>query len=108
MADPKVTVTLDNNVPPNFSFTPDPVEVERGMATIHWVRGSNNFSFAALAVDHPNPFSNIVVKDLEITADDVHQVPELHRYSVLVSVNGVYYSSRPGGMGAGGPTIRNK
>jgi len=108
MANPKpVTVTLDNSVPPNFYFNPDPVPVDRGNATITWVQGSTNFSFAALAFDHPNPFSNIVVTPMQITADDDNEAKKDHRYAILVSVNGTYYSSRPGGIGAGGPTIRN-
>jgi len=101
-----VTVTLDNSVPPNFSFSPDPV-VDHGKATISWVQGSANFEFAALAFDHLNPFQNVVVTDREITAVDDNQVREDHKYSVLVKVNHVYYSSLGGGMGAGGPTIRN-
>jgi hypothetical protein len=101
-----VTVTLDNSVPPNFAFSPDPV-VDPGKATISWVQGSSNFDFAALAFDHPNPFQNVVVSATGITAVDDNQRPEKHKYSVLVKVNHVYYSSEGGLTGGGGPTIRN-
>ena len=104
-----VTLTLNNAVPPTFDFSPDP-EVDPGKATIRWVPGSGSvrFSFAALTFDHPNPFSNIVIKDAGITADDDNHHREWHKYSILVKVNGTYYNSKDGAVTTpGGPTIKN-
>jgi hypothetical protein len=104
-----VTLTLKNGVPPTFDFSPAP-EVDPGKATIRWVPGpsSAKFTFAALAFDHPNPFSNVVVKDAGITADDDNHHREEHKYSVLVEVNGTYYNSKDAPWPVpGGPTIKN-
>ena len=106
-----VELTLDTSVPPKFSFNPPgALQVPPGKTTISWVpgKGSAKFSFAGLTFDHPNPFCNVVVKDTGITADDDNHHPEVHKYSVLVSVNGRYYNSKdaPGPL-PGGPTIKN-
>jgi len=104
-----VTVTLDTSVsPPKFTFKPDPVDINPGTETIHWTRASANFTFAALAIDHPNPFSNVIVHDDELTAYDDNHLVAHHNYNVLVKANGTYYSSKEGHiLTGGGPTIRN-
>lgn len=106
-----VEVTLDTSVPPTFSFNPPgALQVPPGKTTITWVPGpgSAKFSFAALAFDHQNPFSNVVVKDAGITADDDNHHREEHKYSVLVKVNGTYYNSKDTPITLpGGPTIKN-
>jgi plastocyanin len=105
-----VTVTVDTTVsPPKISFAPDPVPIGPGKTeTIQWTRAKANFTFAALAFDHKNPFSNVVVQDSALSADDNNQKKEDHLYVVLVKVNGTYYSSKDGSiMGNSGPTIRN-
>lgn len=70
-------------------------------------KGGAKFEFAALALDHPNPFKNVVVSATGITAVDDNQAKKDHKYFILVCVNGNYYSSRRGVMGAGDPTISN-
>jgi hypothetical protein len=103
-----VTVTFNPNGKIKFSFAPNPVPVNPGKETIKWTRAGANFTFAALAFDHPNPFSNIIVHDKEITADDVNNATEDHVYFVLVNANGTYYNSKDDPtIHTGGATIRN-
>jgi hypothetical protein len=105
----KVTLTLTKDVPPTFDFGRDP-KVARGKANIRWVRGpgSAKFAFVALAFDHRNPFSNVIVKDAGITADDDNHRRETHKYSVVVCVNHTYYDSKDCiTTQPGGPTIKN-
>ncbi len=105
-----VEVTLDTSVPPTFSFNPPILPIPSGKTTISWVHGHGgaSFVFAALAVDHKNPFCNVVVKDTVMTADDDNQHREDHKYSVLVCINHKYYSSKENiTTHPGGPTIRN-
>jgi hypothetical protein len=107
MAD--VIVTFDPNATPQFSFTPDPIPITAPKETIHWKQPTGSkFTFAALAVDHRNPFSDVVVQPTEITADDDNDKND-HNYVVLVKANNTYYSSKDGyKTKSGGPTIRNK
>jgi hypothetical protein len=107
MANAKLTVTLDaNGVPSKFDFSPPTLNIYNS-ETIYWSRGSSNFAFAAIAFAEQNPFQNIVVSDTQITADDNYNGSEEHKYSVLIKVGHNYFSSRTGGIGNGGPTIRN-
>jgi hypothetical protein len=109
MAHVTVTFTLSETSLPSFKFDPDPVPISAKTETIYWTQGSNNFSFAALAFDDKNPFSNVVVQPTQISADDNNQEKRDHHYAVLVEANGVYYSSEDcGKTGGPGPTIRNK
>lgn len=106
-----VTVIVDTSVsPPAITLDPVVLPITGKKETIHWVPMPGvtpNFKFAALAFDHKNPFSNIVVTDSKITADDDNQRKEDHSYSVFVNVRGTYFSSGPHVM-ISGPTIRNK
>lgn len=107
MANVTVTVTLDGNgVPSNYDFNPPTLNIPKS-DTIHWTQGSANFAFAALVFAEKNPLQNVVVTDATITADDNYKGSEKHDYSILIRVGKKYYSSRTGGIGAGGPTIRN-
>lgn len=104
----KVIVTVDTAVsPPKFTFTPMTLPIRTRKETIHWERAAANYRFAALAFDHTNPFSNIVVTDEKSTADDDNQREEDHAYVVLISIEGKYYSSKNLTMGGQGPIIRN-
>jgi hypothetical protein len=103
-----VIVTFDPNAKQKFSFTPDPIPITAKTETIHWTQPpGSNFTFAALAFDHPNPFSNVVVHPTEITAKDDNDKKD-HNYIVLVEANNTYYSSKDGyKTRTGGPTIKN-
>jgi plastocyanin len=104
-----VTATLDTSgSSPRLYFEPESVEVDAKADTITWTAKGSGFSFAALAFDHPNPFSNIVVKDDSIRADDTNQKREDHPYWILYKVGETYYSSKGGPFKNGGPTIRNR
>ncbi len=107
MAD--VIVAFDPNATPKFTFTPDTIPITAKRDTIHWIqaRGSN-FNFAALALDHPNPFSNVIVQATKITAVDDNHRKEDHIYSILVEANNEYYNSKDDPKTrTGGPIIRN-
>ena len=108
MANVTLTVTLDaHGVPSRFVFAPDPIDINKA-ESIYWKQGSSNFAFAAIAFTEDNPFEKVVVSDTQISVYDHHRGKEKHEYSVLIRVGKNYYSSRPGGIGNGGPTIRNK
>ena len=102
-----VEVTIDHSKPPKFSFHPNELTV-KGKGHVKWTHGQNSakFAFVAIAFHEPNPISNIVVSD-EITAFDDNTDAKVHRYSVLVKVDGTIYGS-PTHLDNSGPTIRNK
>jgi hypothetical protein len=102
-----IEVTIDNKKPPNFSFHPNDLTV-KGKAHVKWTQGQHSakFTFVAIAFHEPNPIGNIVVaEDINATADNSDD--KVHRYSVLVKVDGTIYSS-PIHQDGSGPTIRNK
>ena len=107
MAD--VIVTFDPTATPKFIFKPDTIPVTAKKETIHWIQApGSHFSFAALALDHSNPFSNVIVQATTITADDDNHRKEEHKYSILVKANNEYYNSKDDPRTrTGGPIIRN-
>jgi hypothetical protein len=110
MAQVKVKVTVDTNgSPTKIEYFPKEILIKHGKETIEWTQaeGSADFAFAALAFDHPNPFSDVVVNDRMITALDDNHATEDHRYAVLIRIDKKYYSSKSG-LANGGPIIRNK
>ena len=102
-----VEVTIDHSTPPKFSFHPNDLTV-KGKGHIKWKHGNNSakFTFVALAFHEPNPISNIVVSD-EITAFDDNTDAKVHKYNVLVKVDGTIYGWTAQ-LDSSGPTIRNK
>lgn len=106
-----VKVAFDPNRKPPVTVDQDPLDIDTtGIEIIHWKpdpNTPNQFTFVALVFNQPNPFCGVVVSDNEITARDNTKGPEAHKYIIWVTDgNGKYYSSQ-GGIGGGGPTIRN-
>jgi hypothetical protein len=104
-----VTVTFDANAKKaKFTFVPYEVSITAITDTILWNKDPNSiFKFVALAIDHQNPLSDVIVQPTTITAIDAND-KATHMYSVLVKANGTYYNSKddPTTM-TGGPTIKN-
>ena len=107
-----VQVSLDTNASPPVTCNPQKTPVNRGNEEINWVQAQNqNFTFYSLSFQNNPPcFGSPEVSDDEITVTDDNEDTADYPYTIVVTLNGVQYSSAGGGLGGnpGGPTIQNK
>ncbi|MHB8448498.1 MAG: hypothetical protein ACYC7G_06440 [Rudaea sp.] len=109
-----VQVSLNTNANPPVTVQPQIHDVNRGNQTIKWERASNQtFTFTSLSGLPNPPFSNLSVSGSEISVVDNNQNngPDVYYpYTIVVTLNGVQYSSAVGGITdqSTGPTVKNK
>jgi hypothetical protein len=109
-----IQVSLDTTADPPVTVNPRVHDVNQGNHTIKWERGSNEtFTFTSLTGLPDPPFGPPSVSDDEITISDDNTSAVAYGYTIVVTLNGVEYStdsSQPkiADQNAGGPIINNK
>lgn len=109
-----VQVSLDTSANPPVTVNPQIHNVNNGNQTIKWERANNQtFTFTSLSSLPNPPFGQPSISDSEITITDNNQnngPDQYYPYTIVVTQNGVQYSSAAGGITAQstGPTIKNK
>lgn len=107
-----VQVSLDTTANPPVTCNPHKTSVNRGNQTIDWVPAQNQtFNFTSLTfAGSPSCFSTPTVTNSQISVTDDDQAAGDYAYTIVVTQNGVSYSStasRITGGGGGDPSIKN-
>lgn len=104
-------VILDSSATPPVIIIPKRRSIPKGAQKIEWTPIANeDFAFTSLTpLDHPNPFSNIVVQSSMITSDYSNTTSGEYGYTIVVTStrDGEKYSSEVIGGGGGNATIKN-
>jgi len=110
-----IQVTLTPGANPPVTVQPPIHDVNNGNQTIKWERASNQtFTFTSLSGLPNPPFSSPSVSATEISVVDNNQnngPAVYYPYTIVVTQNGVQYSSSPAFRITEqdtGPTIKNK
>lgn len=109
-----VEVSLNTSANPPVTVNPQIHSVNQGNQTIKWKPASNqNFTFTSLSIDgNPSCFGTPSVSASEITVTDNNTGTDTYyAYTVVVTSNGVSYSSAPSRPNptaqSSGPNIHN-
>jgi hypothetical protein len=106
----QVQVKLDTSATPPVTVIPQRTTVNSGSQTIDWTPfATQTFSFVSLTFKTtPNPFA-VTVTTSKVTATEDNQAAGDFTYVVVVSQNGVQYSSAATGIArtGGTPVIHN-
>jgi len=110
-----IQVSLNTSANPPVTVQPPIHDVNNGNQTIKWERASNQtFTFTSLSGLPNPPFSSPSVSATEISVVDNNQnngPAVYYPYTIVVTQNGVQYSSSPAFRITEqdtGPTIKNK
>ena len=111
-----IIVTLNTAAKPPVTVSPNPYDVtSKGLSEITWAPASGQtFKFVSLTpANNPSVFSAPTVTDGAIYMNDTNNNagPAIgYQYTIVVSLNGVNYSSATTGIGGtgGAPVIRNR
>lgn len=109
-----VQVSLDTTADPPVTVNPRVHNVNNGNQTIKWERANNQtFTFTSLSGLPDPPFGTPSISDSEITITDNNTGPVAYGYTIVVSLNGVQYSTAPSrpnprDQGNTGPVINNR
>ena len=110
-----ITVTLNTASKPPVTVSPNPFDVaSKGPQSLTWVPATGQtFEFVSLTfTNNPSVFSTPGVAKAVISVTDTNNnigTATSYPYTIVVSLNGVNYSSAATGIEATGgtPTIRN-
>ncbi|MFI4969031.1 MAG: hypothetical protein ACHP7D_02415 [Lysobacterales bacterium] len=110
-----ITVTLNTANKPPVTVSPNPFDVaSKGLQSLTWVPATGQtFEFVSLTFsNNPSAFSVPSVAKAAISVNDTNNnigASTSYPYTIVVSLNGVNYSSAATGIGGTGgtPTIRN-
>ena len=109
-----VQVSLDTTKSPPVTVNPRVHNVNNGNQTIKWERASNQtFTFTSLSGLPNPPFGTPNVSASEITITDNNTSPAAYGYTIVVTLNGVQYSTAssqpdPTAQSNNGPVINNR
>lgn len=109
-----VQVSLDTTQNPPVTVNPRVHNVNNGNQTIKWERGSNQtFAFTSLTGLPNPPFGTPSISASEITITDNNTTAAAYGYTIVVTLNGVQYSTspseqRPTEQANNGPVINNR
>jgi len=109
-----IQVSLDISANPPVTVQPRVHDVNNGNQTIKWERASNQtFTFTSLSGLPNPPFGTPSVNDSEITITDNNTSAVAYGYTIVVTLNGVQYSTassrpNPTAQSNSGPVINNK
>jgi hypothetical protein len=107
-----VYVSLDTDENPPVTCRPESVDVDPGNEMINWVLGENQtFTFFNLSfAGNPSCMQGLCVEADSISVTDENDTGGVYPYTVVVTLNGVQYSSAKSRIGGGGgaPSIHNK
>jgi len=109
-----IQVSLDTSANPPVTVQPRVHDVNNGNQTIKWERASNQtFTFTSLSGLPNPPFGTPSVSSSEITVTDNNTSAVAYGYNIVVTLNGVQYSTAPSrpnptAQSNNGPIINNK
>jgi len=107
-----IQVSLDTNASPPVTCNPKTASINQGNQTINWTQAQNqSFAFTSLTfANNPTCFGTPNVTSSGISVTDDNTSAGDYPYTLVVTLNGVQYSTASSGVYGGGsdPTIKNK